>query len=156
MILSALFPIGVEKFDMEYMKAALLHDIGKLSISKDILQKNGKLTNDEFELIKSHTVAGFHILENKNMFYCAALARSHHERLDGNGYPDGLFDIEITNETKLLSIFDVFSALTLERPYKPSFSVTQAFEMMEKDESQFDQDLFRQFTKNFCINKKRT
>ena len=126
-------------------RGALLHDIGKLAISNAILDKNGKLTDDEFGAIKSHPVHSEAILMNIAVFEdLAPVAGGHHERLDGRGYPRGLKGDEINLETRIVTTADVFDALTADRPYRAAMPVSQAYAIMEKDVGKaFDADCFR-------------
>lgn len=128
-------------------KVAPLHDIGKVSIPDGILNKPSHLTPDEFDLMKKHTVYGAQILETtfKNCvddeYYRMAMevARSHHERWDGKGYPDGLRGEEIPLGARVMAVADVFDALVTCRPYKPPFEFEQAFQMIQRESgSHFD------------------
>ncbi|WP_024850623.1 HD domain-containing phosphohydrolase [Hydrogenovibrio kuenenii] len=115
-----------------------LHDIGKISIPDDILRKPGKLTVEEFEVMKTHTIKGYDLsktmLKNyglekiKQAGVIKNIIRSHHEKLDGSGYPDGLKEKEIPTEAKIVAVADIFDALTTVRPYKLSWSNEEAFE----------------------------
>lgn len=97
----------------------LLHDIGKLLIPNDIITKPSKLTDEEFSLIKTHTVRGYRILMNKNIDErIKNVALMHHERCDGSGYPNGLVSHEINSFAKLVAIADVYDAMTCARVYK--------------------------------------
>jgi len=111
------------QFDNEKTKkmliAANLHDIGKLAIPNSILDKNGKLTDDEFALIKSHTYYTRAALEKIDGFEdITNWAANHHEKLDGNGYPYGLNAKEISFESRLMGCLDMYQALTETRPYR--------------------------------------
>lgn len=114
-----------------------LHDIGKAAIPKDILNKPGPLTAEEWEIMKSHTVRGDEFLQNvyaddteKIMVFAHQVCRSHHERYDGKGYPDGLCGDEIPIAAQVVSIADVYDALTSDRCYKKAYSHAQALEMI--------------------------
>lgn len=97
----------------------LLHDVGKLKIPNSIISKPGKLTSEEFSLIKTHTIRGFNILKNKNVDERVKLAAvMHHERCDGSGYPNGLVSHEIDQFSKLVAIADVYDAMTCARVYR--------------------------------------
>lgn len=97
----------------------LLHDIGKLMIPSDIICKPDKLTNEEFSLVKTHTTRGYNLLKNKNIDdRVGATALMHHERCDGSGYPNGLISHEIDEFAKLVSIADVYDAMTCARVYR--------------------------------------
>lgn len=114
-----------EKFDLpeeklQYLEiSGIVHDIGKVGICETILNKPGKLTEEEFEAMKKHTVIGETICKPLNCFQgCLDAIRHHHEKLDGSGYPDGLKDGEITLEARIISVADIFDALYSERPYR--------------------------------------
>lgn len=114
-----------------------LHDIGKLTIPEDILNKPGKLSEDEWEIMKAHTTNGDELLKNtsipqneKFMIIAREIARWHHERWDGNGYPDGLSGNSIPISAQVVSIADVYDALTSDRCYKSAFSHDEAISMI--------------------------
>jgi putative two-component system response regulator len=110
-------------------RLAPLHDIGKVAISDRILLKPGRLTPEEFEAMKEHTVAGARILGGSSsplLQMAEVIARSHHERWDGSGYPAGLAGEAIPLHGRLVAVADVFDALTHARPYKPAMPVEQA------------------------------
>lgn len=126
---------------------ALLHDIGKLAIDDYILNKPGKLSKQEFEKIKMHSAAGNEILNQIRFpFPVAKYVRSHHERYDGKGYPDGLKGEEIPLGARILTIADAFDAIRFSRPYKLPVPTNEALEIL-KDQSgiAFDPDLVRIF-----------
>jgi putative nucleotidyltransferase with HDIG domain len=105
---------------------ATLHDIGKIGIRGHILNKKGRLTREEYEIIKKHPVIGEHIIERVDFLQGARpIVRSHHERFDGTGYPDGLRDEEIPFLARVAGIADFFDALTSDRPYRTAFSVDE-------------------------------
>lgn len=113
-------------------RAALLHDIGKLGISNSILDKPGKLTNEEFAIIKMHPVHSGNILSRVAAFSdIATVARGHHERLDGKGYPDGLKGDAINLDTRVVTVADIYDALTADRPYRAAMPQAQAFSIMD-------------------------
>ena len=123
-----------EKID-QIAKAAPLHDIGKIGIPDHILLKPGKHTPEEFEIMKTHSVKGETMLlrsqrelgdENLMIVYAAQIARSHHERWDGNGYPDRLAGESIPLPARLMAVADVYDALRSRRPYKPAFNHSEA------------------------------
>ena len=114
--------LGFEEQTCEQLyKAALLHDIGKIGIPDHILLKRERLTNEEFTTIKEHTVIGADILSNmepkQSLTYAVQTARSHHEKIDGKGYPDGLKGDEIPLFAKIVGVVDAFDAMTTVRPY---------------------------------------
>ncbi|NLD36369.1 MAG: response regulator [Desulfatiglans sp.] len=103
---------------------SVMHDIGKIHIPDTILQKNGPLDPDEWEIMRTHCIAGEKILGEKPFYKTAReIARSHHERWDGTGYPDGLSENSIPLSARIVSIADVFDALTNKRKYKEAWSV---------------------------------
>lgn len=121
--------------------AAVLHDVGKIAIPDHILNKPGKLTNEEFEIIKQHTIRGCSLLESipdmqhEPLYqYAWDICRWHHERWDGKGYPDGLVGEEIPIWTQVASIADVYDALTASRVYKTAYSPEKAIEMIVNGE----------------------
>ena len=98
---------------------ALLHDCGKIGVPDSILRKPGKLTDEEFEIIKSHTVRGGEILSAfKSLENVGEGALYHHERYDGKGYPDGLKGEEILEEARIISVADAYDAMTSHRSYR--------------------------------------
>ena len=121
--------------------ASALHDVGKIAIPDNILLKPGRLTDEEFAFMKTHTVRGCEILNDiKNVWdeqYCKTcyeICRYHHERFDGRGYPEGLKGDDIPISAQLVSIADVYDALTNERCYKKAFSTEKAFNMIVNGE----------------------
>ncbi len=115
-------------------RAALLHDIGKLGVSNQILDKAGKLDEAEWVAIRHHPALGEMILSRIGAFSeLSRIAGAHHERLDGKGYPRGIFEQDIDLDTRIVTTADIFDALTAERPYRAAMSVSQAFEIMAKD-----------------------
>jgi len=121
-------------------RAALLHDLGKLAISNQILDKPGKLDAAEWAAIKSHPGHSEAILARVAAFAdIAPIAASHHERLDGKGYPHGLGGDEICLEARILTVADVFDALTAERPYRAAMPIAKALAILDSDaNSAFD------------------
>ena len=113
----------------ELYKAALLHDIGKIGIRDELLQKPGRLTQEEYSTIQQHTVIGAGILGNmeprRAMEQAVATAKSHHERLDGSGYPEGLAGDEIPLFARIVSVADTFDAMTTVRSYSNGFTAQQ-------------------------------
>lgn len=112
-------------------RAALLHDIGKLGVSNTILDKPGKLDEDEWVAMKKHTTLGEMILSRIAAFKdLAAIAGGHHERLDGNGYPRGLTGEQISLEIRIVTTADIFDALTADRPYRAAMPIDKALAIM--------------------------
>ncbi len=121
----------------EIATAAIMHDVGKITISDTILNKPGKLTEEEYKIMKTHTIKGCEILElipqqkeSKLSQYAYDICRHHHERWDGNGYPDGLKGNEISIWAQVVSIADVYDALTNKRVYKPAIPADEAVSMI--------------------------
>jgi putative nucleotidyltransferase with HDIG domain len=118
----------------EVVAGALLHDIGKLRISNDILKKKGKLTGEEFSLIKNHPDLGAQILSEVHIPWdVIPLIRYHHEQFDGSGYPCGLNRESIPRGARIICIADVFDALTSDRPYRKAFSPEEALQIMKAE-----------------------
>jgi len=115
-------------------RAALLHDIGKLGVSNAILDKNDKLDDDEWMLMRRHAQMSEEILTRVPIFAeMARIGGAHHERLDGKGYPRGLCGNQIDQETRIVTVADVFDALTAERPYRAALPVPKALSIMRAD-----------------------
>ena len=116
-------------------RAALLHDIGKLGVSNSILDKNGKLDDEQWRIMRNHAVLSERILARVAAF--SAMARiggAHHERLDGKGYPRGVLAPEIDIDTRIVSVADVFDALTADRPYRAAMPVPKALAIIRADQ----------------------
>lgn len=135
--------------------AAVMHDIGKIAIPDNILNKPGKLTDEEFEIMKTHTVKGCEMLDsfkdifdNENYEYYYGICRWHHEKWDGRGYPDGLKGDDIPIWAQVVSIADCFDALISPRVYKPPYEPVVAVEMILNGEcGQFNPILLDCFKK---------
>lgn len=128
--------------------AALLHDLGKIRIDDHILKKAGKLTDEEFRAIKKHPELGVELLQGKDFPWdVKPLILSHHERVDGGGYPQGLKGEAIPLGARIICIADVFDALTSDRVYRAAFDVEKALHIMEDDAgTAFDSVLLARFT----------
>lgn len=136
--------VGLPQGKIDLIKsAALMHDIGKIGIDKNILNKTGKLENDEFEKIKSHPEIGATIISDLSyLTNISDIIRHHHERDDGRGYPDGLCHENIPLETSILTIADSFDAMTTNRPYRSSLSLESALqEIIDNAGTQFNPDI---------------
>jgi cyclic di-GMP phosphodiesterase len=150
-----------DQFLSDLYRSSPLHDIGKVGVSDEILLKPGPLTHEEFKLIKRHTVIGANILDDAAtqlsaggfLAMGATIARCHHERWDGTGYLAGLVGEEIPLAARIVSVADVYDALTSERPYKTAWEPEAAKEAIEAESgSQFDPavvDAFRRRFDNF-------
>ncbi|GAB1530886.1 MULTISPECIES: HD-GYP domain-containing protein [Brevibacillus] len=125
----------------------ILHDIGKIGIEDEILNKKGKLTPEEYDKIKQHTVIGYEIILQAGMFNELLPAiRSHHERIDGRGYPDGLAGDEIPLMARILAISDAFDAMVADRPYRKGLPVEEALQEIKRGSgTQFDPILAEHF-----------
>jgi len=114
--------------------SGLLHDIGKIQISKDILVKPGKLTKEEFEEIKRHTLLGYQVIKDQNISKDIKLGvLMHHEKIDGSGYPQGLKGADIHPFGKLIAIADIYDAMTSNRSYHKKFSPFKVINMFEQE-----------------------
>lgn len=115
-------------------RAALLHDLGKLAVSNQILDKPDRLSEAEWAAIRSHPRLSEKILERVSVFRdIAPIAGAHHERLDGKGYPNGLTAEQLCLEVRILTVADVFDALSAERPYRAAMPIADAFDILDKD-----------------------
>ena len=135
------------KFMSDVVRSAPLHDVGKINISDSVLNKPGKLTEEEFEIMKTHTTAGKEILEKaissvqgENYLKEARnMAAYHHERWDGKGYPEGLHGEVIPLSARIMAVADVFDALASPRVYKPAFPIEKALAILQEGSgTQFD------------------
>jgi len=126
--------LGLKEEEIKTLKtAALLHDIGKLSVPDWLLLKPSPLSESEFKLVKLHTTIGEKILSRIEGFEeVARIVRSHHEKVDGSGYPDGLKGDEIPFLSKVISVADIYDALTSDRPYRGALSPKEALSIMEE------------------------
>lgn len=127
-------------------KAALLHDVGKTRIPMAILNKPGKLNDDELRVMRTHPLLGHAMLTDSGFDAITLMVvRSHHEMLDGSGYPDGLQGVQIPDLVRLVSICDIYAALIERRPYKLPLSAEKSFAMLEGMAGRLDSDLVRAF-----------
>ncbi|MDE5994400.1 MAG: HD domain-containing protein, partial [Oscillospiraceae bacterium] len=136
------------------VKAAPLHDIGKIAVSDSILQKPGKLTEEEFERMKAHTTAGGRIVkevlgtieDHEYLDIASCVAMSHHEKWNGSGYPLGLKENDIPLCARIMAVADVFDALISKRCYKEQMPMDKAFDIIsESGGTHFDPELARLF-----------
>jgi len=135
----------INLFDLEI--AAYLHDIGKIVVPENILNKRGRLTDEEYSIVKRHVLDGYNILSNIEYFDSIKdIILCHHENLDGTGYPLGISGDKIPVESRIIAIADVFDALTTDRPYRKAFSEEEALLMMKNDVGKkFDPEIFEVF-----------
>lgn len=145
--------LGGSKEDQELMLyAAPLHDVGKIGIPDSILNKNTKLTEEEYAVMKTHTIKGYNILSGTKSKYLdagAIIALSHHEKYDGTGYPNALKGEDIPLYGRIVAIADVFDALISERVYKNSWTLEQTLDYIKSQSgTHFDPALTEVFLKN--------
>jgi putative two-component system response regulator len=141
--------IGLNEDEITALRrAGVVHDIGKVAVPDAILLKPGRLTEDEWKLIREHPLVGERICAPLRSFRLVLpIIRHHHEKLDGSGYPDGLRGDAIPITARVLQIVDVFDALTTERPYKRAFPVDDALRIMQEEVAKgwWDPRIFEQF-----------
>lgn len=136
--------IGLTQTEVKNVRyGALLHDIGKVEVPSELLNKSTKLTKDEWETIRMHVIWGEQMVQSfKELKSCFPMIRHHHERYDGKGYPDQLSGSKIPLEARILSIADSFDAMTTNRPYQKAKSITEAInEIIRCSGKQFDPEL---------------
>lgn len=123
--------------------AAVLHDVGKIAVPENILNKEGKISDEEFAEIKKHPSNGYTIVSQiKNMKEIAVIIKYHHERWDGKGYPEGIAKEEIPLESRIISVADAYDAMTSDRPYRKGMGHEKAIEELKKNrEKQFDSEI---------------
>lgn len=147
-----------DQFVHDLYHASTLHDIGKVGIRDEVLLKPGRFTPEEYELMKRHTLIGTNILEDAIkrkqhagfLEMAAVIARCHHERFDGKGYPAGLSGIMIPLPARIVAVVDVYDALTSERPYKQPYSPSEAHATIVRESSRhFDPVVVRAFQQRF-------
>ena len=131
--------------------AGLLHDIGKIAIKEDILNKPGKLTEEEYDEIKRHPESGYHILKSVDEYSSLAqCVLEHHERFDGKGYPKGIKGSQISLIARIIAVADAFEAMISQRPYRKSLTEEMAIEEIKKNSNtQFDPEVVTAFLKIF-------
>ncbi|OLP57689.1 hypothetical protein BJF92_08715 [Rhizobium rhizosphaerae] len=137
-------------FDSETVRimgiAGLLHDIGKLLIPRQVLQKPGALTQEERQVIMQHPVYGYDLLKQSNMPQIVLdICRHHHERMDGRGYPDHVMAAELGQHVRMSAIVDVYEAITSLRPYRTPWSSQRALTWMAEQSGHFDRQLLMRF-----------
>jgi putative two-component system response regulator len=159
-----LYSIQTSSWNTEQMiLSSQLHDVGKIAIDDSILRKPGKLTEDEFEIMKKHTILGGEIIkdiqkktgEREFLDYAYIFAVYHHEKWDGSGYPYGISGDKIPLPARIMAIIDVYDALISERPYKKPFSHEEAIKIIKDGKgSHFDPALIELFLSVSINNNK--
>ncbi|MBR5976717.1 MAG: HD-GYP domain-containing protein [Clostridia bacterium] len=145
--------LGMSKSDiLDLTLAALIHDIGDKKLPDGLLDKPARLTEDEYEIVKTHTTHGYGILGHEDFSAISEPVKSgvlsHHERFDGSGYPNGLGGEEIPLFARIIAVADVYSALTADRPYRSAYQVSEAIEyIMGNADRQFDAIVVAAFLK---------
>jgi len=133
--------------------AGLLHDLGKSRIPNEVLNKPGRLTDEEFALMKQHTLKGLQIMKERGGFPLGVElgVLQHHEKMNGRGYPQGLTKEKIHKYARIISVADVYDALVTERPYKKGFSKSTAFEMLIAMGDDLDLEVMAHFKNTLII-----
>ena len=153
-LLGVLIKLDKQKIS-ELTLSAMLHDLGKIVVPKEILNKPARLTDEEFSVIRRHPVAGSEQIMKMNFTHAAELAivaRQHHERMDGTGYPDGRKGKNIHLYGRISAIADVYDALTCVRPYKKAYTPAVAYNIMANcSPGHFDEELLKIFFRNVAI-----
>ena len=143
---------GLSRFEIEALHiGTLLHDIGKIGVPDQVLSKSGKLSREEFDMMKQHPTMGYEIIRDLPLpGEVKMIVRHHHEHFDGKGYPDGLKGEEIPKLVRIFSVLDTYEALVGKRPYKASFSPEEAKqELLKNAGKQFDPEIVEKFTTIF-------
>jgi len=129
--------------------AAMIHDIGKISVPSDILSKPGKIGETEFEVVKGHSQTGYELLAKIDFPWpIADIVHQHHEKLNGSGYPNGLKDDDILIEAKIISVADTVEAMTAHRPYRAALGIDKAMEEITTNKGKF----FDSNVVDACVN----
>ncbi len=139
--------LGLPKKEQETIRfAAFLHDVGKIAIPDGILQKPGRLTSQEYAVMKLHPKEGAKIIGQISFLKeVLPLVLYHHERLDGTGYPEGLKGNAIPLGARILAVADTYSALISGRPYKPALSITESITIIKNLKGKLDENLIKVF-----------
>ena len=143
--------LGMNKEQLNLLgSSALLHDLGKSKVAPELINKRGRLTEDEFEIVKGHPSLGYELLKKygEKSFQILGGARHHHEKFDGTGYPKGLKGEDIPLFGRIILIADVFDALSTKRSYKEAMPTFEALKLMKNQMAgHFDPKLFASFIK---------
>jgi len=150
--------LGLENEKVQIIRqAAPLHDIGKIGIPDQVLLKPGRFNAEEYEIIKEHTLIGAKILQNSSfdlLKVAETIAKYHHEKWDGTGYPEGLSEATIPIEARIVAIADFYDALTHERPYKVAWTKEEAIaEIKQQSGKHFDPNVVEAIMEVLCSNK---
>ena len=130
--------------------AAKLHDLGKIGVIDKVLKKEGPLTEQEMAMMRKHSEIGEGIIKPiRSLRNLCDLVRHHHEKLNGNGYPDGIKGEEIHRLVRILTVADIYDALTSTRSYRSAFTADKAFEELRKMKDQVDQEIVEAFAATF-------
>ncbi len=135
--------LGLDSEDLDTLRdGARLHDLGKIGIPDEVLKKDSGLTDEEWVIMRRHPEIGESIIKPvRSLQHLCDLVRHHHEKLDGSGYPDGLKGEEISPLVRILSVADIYDALTTERPYRPKKSKQEAINILRSMKEHIDQDI---------------
>lgn len=147
--------LGFSRKDaLRVTEAALVHDIGKAGVPHEILNKPGPLTDEEMTVMRGHVVIGYDVLAAQGGFppQLMAVVRSHHEYLDGSGYPDSLAAAAIPDAVRLVTICDIYAALIERRPYRDSLPPPEALKIMQEMHGKLDPDIFTAFGRMIAAN----
>lgn len=150
--------MGVPRYEVEQIKtAALLHDVGNISIDPAILTKEGKYTEEEWEILRRHPEAGYRILSTSGVYkHIAKYVLEHHERWDGTGYPKGLKEEEILLPARIIAVADSFDAMTTEKPYKKAYTFDEAIAELKKNAGKlFDPEVVKIFVNEVASEFKK-
>ena len=147
--------LGLDEEDIQTLRdGARIHDLGKIGIPDEVLSKEGKLTDQEWVLMRRHPEIGESIIKPiRSLTHLCDMVRHHHEKLDGSGYPDGLKGDKITPLVRILTIADIYDALTTDRPYRDRLSQDQACAELRKMHTQLDQDIVELFIESLYANE---
>ena len=142
--------VGVSGYELEALRmGSILHDVGKIAVPREILNKPGKLDQDEWKIITNHPDAGYKICLplQKTLGPALDVIRHHHEKLDGTGYPDGIRGGDISLSTSVTAIADIYDALITDRPYRKAMPREKALDILREEgmEGKLDKELLKEF-----------